>query len=194
VSELAPDNVIQASISRISPFLNPVTHSTEAEIDIEDHQDVLRPGMFVTVDVLYGESSLAALIPNAAIYRDPRDGREGVYVTRRSELLEAHGVVDDDLVDGEELLRLSFQDAETFPVNFVPVDVVARGRMLSGVTGVEPGDWVVTMGHRMLSSRDAPAAIIQPTPWDHIMNLQQMQSRDLLNIIVERVASRDFGG
>ncbi len=194
VSDAAPDNIIQASIGRISPFLNPVTHTTEAEIDVEDHQGILRPGMFVTVDVLYGESSLAALVPNSAIYRHPRDGREGVYVARRGHILAEHGIDNDGLADGEELLRRSFQDAAPQAVAFVPVDVIARGRLLSGVTGVEAGDWVVTMGHRLLTSRESTEAIIQPTPWDHIMNLQQMQSRDLLNIIVERVATRDFGG
>jgi HlyD family secretion protein len=189
-----PDEVIQARIDSISPFLHPITHTTEAEIDVEDGQALLRPGMFVTVDVLYGESELAALVPNAAIYRHPRDGREGVYVTPLSSILAAHGIEDDDLADGEALLLTSIRDSATHPITFVPVDVVARGRLLSGVTGVEPGDWVVTMGHRMLTGRDATEAFVQPTPWEHIMNLQQMQSRDLLNIIIERMAGREFGG
>jgi HlyD family secretion protein len=193
-TDAAPDEVIQGRIDRISPFLHPVTHTTEAEIDVEDGQALLRPGMFVTVDVLYGESELAALVPNAAIYRHPRDGREGVYVTRLSSILAAHGIEDDDLADGEALLLTSIRDSATHPIAFVPVNVVARGRLLSGVTGVEPGDWVVTMGHRMLTGRDATEAFVQPTPWEHIMNLQQMQSRDLLNIIIERMAGRDFGG
>jgi HlyD family secretion protein len=194
MTDAAPDEVIQARIDSISPFLHPITHTTEAEIDVEDGQGLLRPGMFVTVDVLYGESELAALVPNAAIYRHPRDGREGVYVTPLSSILAAHGIEDDDLADGEALLLTSIRDAATHPIAFVPVNVVARGRLLSGVTGVEPGDWVVTMGHRMLTGRDATEAFVQPTPWEHIMNLQQMQSRDLLNIIIERMAGREVGG
>ena len=50
-----------------------------AEIEVDQHDGLLRPGMFVTVDVQYGESELAALVPNSAIYRHPRDGRTGVY-------------------------------------------------------------------------------------------------------------------
>jgi hypothetical protein len=29
-------------------------------------------------------------------------------------------------------------------------------------------------------------AIVQPTPWEHILNLQQMQSNDLLDVISEK--------
>jgi hypothetical protein len=71
-------------------------------------------------------------------------------------------------------------------VQFVAVDVVARGRLSSAIDGVEPGEWVVTLGHHLLSSSDSGQAVIQPTPWDHIMRLQQMQTRDLLNVIRAR--------
>jgi hypothetical protein len=72
------------------------------------------------------------------------------------------------------------------PVSFVPIEIVARGRMTTAVRGVEPGDWVVTLGHHLLEGNDSGQALIQPTPWDHIMRLQQMQTRDLLDIIRTR--------
>src|SRR5690606_15047422 len=55
------EDSIRASITRISPFLHPVTRTTDAEIEVTEHDGALRPGMFVTVDVLYGESEVAAL-------------------------------------------------------------------------------------------------------------------------------------
>src|SRR5690606_9782840 len=79
VSEAAPEQVIEAAVTRISPFLHPVTRTTTAEIEVPRSTELLRPGMFVTVNVLYGETELAPLIPNSAIYRNPRDGRTGVY-------------------------------------------------------------------------------------------------------------------
>jgi hypothetical protein len=45
VDENIPEGIIDAKLSRISPFLNPVTHSTDAEIDVQN----LLPSIFFTV-------------------------------------------------------------------------------------------------------------------------------------------------
>ncbi|HEY8520719.1 MAG TPA: efflux RND transporter periplasmic adaptor subunit [Gammaproteobacteria bacterium] len=171
---------IAAQISRISPFLHPVTRTTRAEIDVEQNAGRLRPGMFVTVDVLYGESQLSSLVPNSAVYTHPRDGRQGVYVAR---LADANRDLEGT---GEPLRRPVLEPSGPVAVEFVPVRVIARGREASAVEGVEPGQWVVTVGHHLLSSGDANQAVVQPTPWDHIMRLQRMQSRDLLEMIERR--------
>jgi hypothetical protein len=133
--------------------------------------------MFVTVDVLYGESDEAPLVPNSAIFRHPRDGREGMYITDLSEALINPEVpaARPDVVMGEPVGPVL--------VRFVPVDVIARGRMTSGVSGVAEGIWAVTLGHNLLSSADEQQVIVQPMSWEHILDLQQMESRDLLEII-----------
>jgi hypothetical protein len=79
------------------------------------------------------------------------------------------------------------------PVRFVPVEVVARGRNTSGVRGVESGDWVVTLGHNLLTGADEQPAIVQPTPWEHILELQSMESLDLLEIIRAKEESGQSG-
>ncbi|HEX7082308.1 MAG TPA: efflux RND transporter periplasmic adaptor subunit [Gammaproteobacteria bacterium] len=182
-TEAAPERVLEATITRISPFLHPVTRTTQAEIEVEEHDGLLRPGMFVTVAVLYGETEVAPLIPNSAIYRNPEDGREGVFAAslegalRNPELPDAASLP----ADGPGL-----EPVGPVAVRFVPIDIIARGRLTSAVRGVEPGEWVVTLGHRLLSNSDSGQALIQPTPWDHIMRLQQMQTRDLLDVIRDR--------
>jgi multidrug efflux pump subunit AcrA (membrane-fusion protein) len=176
-SDISPDSIIEAEISRISPYLHEVTRTTRAEIHIDDSGDRLRPGMFVTVDVLYGESDAAPLVPNSAIFRHPRDGREGMFITDLSEALtnpEAPAGRP-DVVMGEPVGPVL--------VRFVPVDVIARGRMTSGVRGVAEGAWAITLGHNLLSGTDEQQAIVQPMSWEHILDLQQMESRDLLEII-----------
>jgi RND family efflux transporter MFP subunit len=186
VSEASPADPIRAEVSRISPFLHPVAHTTDAEIDLE-RPEGLRPGMFVTIDVLYGESELAALVPNSAVYRHPRDGREGVYAASREDIEQSYAPLEGS---GYALAELSARDslepAGPVSVRFVPVEVIARGRLTSAIEGVQPGDWVVTLGHDLLSARDAARAVIQPTPWEHIMSLQRMQSRDLLSVIRDK--------
>lgn len=175
-SDAAPERYIEAEITRISPFLHQVTRTTQAEIEVEQ-VGYLRPGMFVTVDVLYGETEVAPLVPNSAIYRHPRDGRTGVFAAA---LDEAQAPREPEGEAGP------LQPVGPVPVRFVPIELVARGRLSTAVRGVEPGDWVVTLGHHLLEATETREALIQPTPWDHIMRLQQMQTRDLLDVIRER--------
>lgn len=174
---------LAASISRISPFLHPVTRTTTAEIDVDEHGGMLLPGMFVTVDVLYAESQIASLVPNNAIYR--RDGREGVWVADLAAASKA--------LEGAPAPRDELDPAGPVPVRFAPVDIVAAGRTATAVDGVSPGDWVVTVGHHLLNSNDSGMAVIQPTPWEHIMRLQELQTRDLLDMIRERQRERTGG-
>lgn len=180
-TEGAPEHEIEAEIVRVSPFLHPVTRTTRAEIEVPPTAEVLRPGMYVSVDVRYGETETAPLIPNSAIYRHPRDGRTGVYVASLQQ-----GSADPEQSEGESLPAGPLEPVGPVPVRFQPVELVARGRLTSAVRGVEPGDWVVTLGHHLLESSSSGQALIQPTPWDHIIRLQQMQTRDLLDVIRRR--------
>ncbi len=75
----AGDPPIVAMVSRISPFLSRGAFSGEVEIDVPN-AGALVPGMFVTVDIHYGESAAATLVPTSAIYENPATGETGVYV------------------------------------------------------------------------------------------------------------------
>jgi len=70
------EKFVSAEVARISPFLNTVSRSTEAEIHIGDAQGLLKPGMFVPVDILYGESEQATLIPKSALYTNPATDKQ----------------------------------------------------------------------------------------------------------------------
>ncbi|MCH8523988.1 MAG: efflux RND transporter periplasmic adaptor subunit [Balneolales bacterium] len=177
------DSVITARVSRISPFLNPVTHTAEAEIEIENPDRMLRPGMFVNVDIFYGDSDQATLVPNNAIYRHPREGFEGVFVA--PSLMQE--------------LNFAYEDGQEIPqmvgptgVEFRRIEIVARGRMVTAVRGIDPQTHVVTLGQNLLADGSESARVRQ-VDWEHILNLQQMQSRDLIRIIHERSASRQNG-
>jgi len=167
---------VTAKISRISPFLDPVAHTTQAEIDVNNKDEYLKPGMFVAVDVFYGESQQAALVPNSAIYQQPVSGEMGVYVA--SSL-------------GKEVKPVKTIDpgsdaslTETTPVEFRKVKVIAHGSLVSAVTGITSGDWVITVGQDLLE--DINNARIRPVTWDRIMSLQQMQQEDLLDSLMNQ--------
>jgi len=178
ISSSVTGNVMESTLTRISPFLNPVTHTTTAEIEVSNPDGLLRPGMFVTVTVKYGESDQAILVPNNALFHHPDHGVQGVFV--------ADDVRQELSFEGEDPPR---ELTGTSPVRFVPVTIVARGRQISGIAGIPNDTWVVTLGHNLLL-RGAEQANVRPVDWDHILNLQQMQSRDLFDIIQEKMATR----
>lgn len=167
---------IEAELSRISPFLNNVTRSTEGEIDVSNHKEMLRPGMFVPVDILYGESQQATLLPTSAVYSDPNSGQTGVYVATAlgSEVEPA------EQVDPNNPPPLT----EATDVEFKPIEVIAEGRMEVGVEGVDPGSWVVTVGQDLLSQGRGQARVRAST-WERILALQGLQRQDLLQRVLD---------
>ncbi|MFH5830982.1 efflux RND transporter periplasmic adaptor subunit [Halalkalibaculum sp. DA384] len=169
--------IIQAELSRISPFLNPVARSTEAEIDVSNEKGLLRPGMFVAVDILYGESEQATLLPTSALYTDPQTGEEGVYVatTLGSEVEPVESTPDDS---GNPAPL-----TEPVDVEFKVIDVIAEGRMELGVAGVEPGDWVITVGQHLLTGGRRQARV-RTSSWERILTLQGYQRNDLLQEVL----------
>jgi RND family efflux transporter MFP subunit len=165
---------IEATLSRVSPFLAESTFSTTGEIDVLDAGERLRPGMFVNVDVLYGASDGATLVPASALWEDPQSGRHGVYVARLpGSVREPQGK------SGNELLR------EAHPVEFRAVEVVADGRDQVGVRGVRPGEWVVTVGQSLLHAASAEQARVRPLRWERVLQLQRVQKEDLLRGFLE---------
>jgi len=162
IASQALDEPARATVSRISPFLAQGSFSTTGEIDLQNPGDRLRPGMFVTVDILYGESEEATLVPTSALWEDPRTGVRGIYVV---ELPDA-GPAPAELSD------------VTHPVSFRPVEVLAEGRSTVGIRGAEPGEWVVTTGQQLLGGREA--ARIRAAQWEKILELQELQREDLL--------------
>ena len=176
-SESLGDQILEGEVSRISPFLGAGNFSTEAEIDIANTSGLLIPGMFVSVDIFYGESEQATIIPLSSIYRHPRTGETGVYVApefgAESEPVEQ--------VDSSNPPPLS----EPTAVEFVPIRIIAQGRESAGVAGVNSGDWIVTVGQNLLVGGNGSAKV-RAVSWNRIMNMQNMRPQDLLRDIMEQ--------
>jgi RND family efflux transporter MFP subunit len=179
-----PAGTVSAPLSRISPFLNPVSHTTEAEIDLPNPDRRLKPGMFVTVDVFYGESAEATLVPLSAVYEHPLLAQTGVYVAR-------------DEVPAEPGPETSGEGSDylTPPVafRFVPVELIAAGRMEAAVRPVEPGAWVVSLGQNLLAGKDAQARV-RPVDWRRVERLQNLQREDLMRELNEARDRADEAG
>jgi len=176
IDENSPDGILNTYLSRISPFLNPVSHSTEAEIDMENPDRELKSGMFVTVDIFYGESEQATLVPLSALYEDPATGVAGVYITEAT--LNREPVVS---VKTDNSVPLS----DPVDFKFVPVDVIAKGRMEAGIRGIDSGKWVITLGQNLLGGEEGKARV-RPVNWTWVERLQKLQREDLMEGLVKR--------
>ncbi|MFH1853458.1 MAG: efflux RND transporter periplasmic adaptor subunit [Candidatus Neomarinimicrobiota bacterium] len=174
-NENVADGILNAKLSRISPFLNPVSHSTDAEIDLENPGRVLKSGMFVTVDVFYGESEQATLVPLSALYENPNSGNTGVYITTATLDREPIGSNNADR-------SLALSDPVDF--TFVPVDVLAKGRMEAGISGIEADQWVITLGQNLIGG-DKGKARVRTVRWAWVEHLQQLQREDLMEGLVK---------
>jgi len=179
-AEVIVDNALYGSLtaplSRISPFLHPVAHSTEAEIDLANPDGVLKPGMFVTVDIYYGESESATLVPLSSLYENPLSGITGVYVSSDSMNQEAVGSIKD---------QRDFSLTDPIAFQFVPVDIIARGRMNAGIRGVDPGSWVITIGQDLLGGNPGEARV-RKVDWNWVAHLQNLQRQDLMLEIINK--------
>lgn len=176
---------IRAELSRISPFLAAESFTTRGEIDVDNRNGVLRPGMFVSVRILVGESRRATLVPTSALWEDPGTGRRGIFVVKDSVGLEPAAVPETDT------------PGETRGVVFATVEVLAEGRGAAGITGLEEGEWVVTVGQHLLSAElraarsrgevgEGARARIRPVAWNRVIELQNLQDEDLLEGFLDK--------
>lgn len=175
---------LEADLTRISPFLRSESFTSEGEIDVDNAEGKLRPGMFVNVDILFGRSKEATLLPTSAVWEDPRSGERGVFVVEGGP----------SLVTPEKPTRENPEEAHK--VRFRPVELLASGRGRVGVSGVEADEWVVIAGQHLLrrqmqeaganGAQDVTEARIRPTTWERVTSLQDLQREDLLAGFLEK--------
>ncbi len=82
VARLSPDALpgqeFKATVSRISPRIDPVTGTCRVTLSVDGGDGELRPGMFARVSVVYAQRDDALLIPAAAILAE--DGDQAIFV------------------------------------------------------------------------------------------------------------------
>ncbi len=174
---------LRAELSRISPFLAEQSFTALGEVDVTNRDGRLQPGMFATVRILVGESRRATLVPVTALWEDPLSGRRGVFVVEETGGLETPEKATTE--SPEESRRVSFRQ----------VQVLAEGRGAAGVTDLDEGAWVVTVGQNLLAEELHAAdrkeggptvARVRPVPWDRVLALQELQDDDLLEGFLDK--------
>ncbi len=174
---------VEAVVVRISPFLDPITHSAIAELEVLENERVLRPGMFVSLDIVYGESEQSVLVPKTALYDHPIEGETGIYLAD----METSQLEFDDVQVPEEQIEEEGEltaTADPVDITFVPVQIIAESGGMAGVQGlnIENG-WVVTVGQNQIAEWESEQAHIRTVDLEYVLELQNLQTRDMESII-----------
>ncbi len=188
---------IRAALSRVSPFLAEESFTTVGEIDVDNRNGQLRPGNYLTVHILYGESRRATLVPASAVWEDPGSGRRGVFAVESAAGLMPPGEGSSGSSGVAEADDEPPQSSdESRAIIFRPVEILAEGQGTMGVDGVRDGEWVVVIGQHMLreQARDeqrqdgaqsaggplTARARVRPISWQRVQELQGLTREDLL--------------
>jgi RND family efflux transporter MFP subunit len=121
LSSAFPNESFTGHVARMSPMLNETSRQARVEIEIQNPEGRLKPGMFITAQVEYDKKNDAALVPFSSVVQ--RNGQSGVFLA----------------------------DEETMKAKFIPVKIgITAGELAEiaepeGLTGN-----VVTLGQHLL--------------------------------------------
>jgi len=79
-ADVYPDKEFQGRIYRIHPTINPLSRTFEAEIEVPNNNELLRPGMFVRVSIDMGEIE-SFVVPSSAVLIQEGTNERFVFLT-----------------------------------------------------------------------------------------------------------------
>ncbi|WP_197444299.1 efflux RND transporter periplasmic adaptor subunit [Maioricimonas rarisocia] len=132
-----PGETFFGEVTRIAPMLDPETRTAAVQIDIDNDDLRLKPGMHARVSLRFNESSSRGVVPIAAV-RD-EGSRQAVFV-----------VAGDPPQAVRREVRLGYSD----------------GDMVEVLDGLNVGEEVVTLGSRLVEEGQSVTALRVPWPGD----------------------------
>ena len=94
------DVVMEGTILRLSPTMDPGTHSFRAEVEVDNSSALLRPGMFVQAAIIAARHDDIAIVPREAVTQ--RAGHNVVFVIDGQRAVRRNislGLTDDDKIE-----------------------------------------------------------------------------------------------
>lgn len=98
-----PDEVFTANISRIYPQVDPATRTFQAEVQINNPEERIFPGMFARVNLTHGAAE-HVVVPDRAIVKQPGSGNRYVFVYKNGAVSYNKVEIGRRLDDAYELL------------------------------------------------------------------------------------------
>jgi membrane fusion protein (multidrug efflux system) len=148
-----PGEKFTGKITSVNSVIDQATRNVQVQATLDNPDGKLRPGMFVTADVLLPSKDKVLAVPETAINYAPYG--DTIFVIEKMK----------DEKDGHEYEGVRLQEVTLGP---------ARGDMVSVVSGLQPGDEIVTSGGFKLAPKAAversnavqPPTSAAPTPAD----------------------------
>jgi RND family efflux transporter MFP subunit len=94
------DRLFEGAVYRMAPIIDPVTRALRAEVEVDNRDGVLRPGMFVEVTVVGTRREGVPVVPRVAV--TDRGGKRVVFVLKGQRVARTEvelGLGDDDIVE-----------------------------------------------------------------------------------------------
>jgi RND family efflux transporter MFP subunit len=133
-----PGEVFKGRVSRVAPVFDPSTRTAEIEIEVQNVDYRLKPGMYSRVQLTVNTKGDAITVPRNALV--DLDGRTGVFVAAPAEKVEGTGG------GGPQNVLLA---------KFLAVEVGIRdGDAIEIVKGLDSGARVITTGASALKDGD----------------------------------------
>jgi RND family efflux transporter MFP subunit len=76
-----PESTFTGKVARIAPVLEEASRVAKVEVEVENKERLLKPGMFAIVSVVLQEKEAAQVIPTEAIVKS--SGKEGIFVVEK---------------------------------------------------------------------------------------------------------------
>ena len=139
-SDTLPGQAIEGKITAINPEVDPATRNVRIQATVANHQERLRPGMFVNVTVVLPASEKVLAIPATAVLYAPYSDSVFVVEKIHSETSKQSG-----LVVRQQVVQLGEK----------------RGDFVAVVSGLEAGETIVSTGAFKL--RNGQAVVVDNT-------------------------------
>lgn len=109
-----PDEQVTASVTRVSPVVDPDTGTFKITVEIDDEARRIKPGMFARMSIVYDRHELSLQVPRAALVGDDNDAavfvvEDGVAVRKPVRTgFSQNGMIEvtAGLSDGEQIITV----------------------------------------------------------------------------------------
>jgi RND family efflux transporter MFP subunit len=154
-------------VARVGAIFDPDSATTRAEVEVENAEGRLKPGMFATVTIALDDESEALLVPQAAVLEE--EGRSWVFVVNEKHGDEAAVAADEPTSPGLVAQRTEVHTLGTALDPDVPEENggsgdPARAGWVAVDGSLEAGERVITLGHESLADGAAVRIADGKTP------------------------------
>ncbi len=149
------ENTVDGLVERIAPVVDPTTGSVRVFINVEEGQNLLRPGQFVKAQVEVASHENTIVLPKEAVVYE--DGAPIAYVVAEAPTEEPSEKVarpkEDDIKGIQETQKAKLvADRRELTVGFSDI------RVIEITEGVKVGEQVITIGNHTLED-DSPITL-----------------------------------